>query len=225
MYLLLNLTIKSKETGDNLIKYLKIMLILAIAASFSCAQTKRAIEIPKTRKVLILDLQKPEYLKSGYKLEGWWFGSKDVFETQDSGRVFSDNLESSFDRESFNVYSRTDLKYFILEKKEKLKNKFPDVSEEKLMEMINQASPVDFGKELQADIVITGKVVECNLVHNRTVHWWRSLAEVEIEVYDVAKNEKIMNFNGRKKKLFYSTNYAIKKLSEEIAKDIKESLI
>jgi len=190
----------------------------------SCKTAGISIQPAQTRKVLILDLQMPHQIKTSQSIQGWWLGSKDVFEIDNAGRIFSDYLAKYFQAPLFNVYSRTDLKYYILNKREQIKKSFPDLSEEDITLLIERANPVDFGKVLQMDLVIVGRITRCNTFHNRTFHWWRSIAEVEIEIYDVSKGTQLLSLKKLRKKRFYSTSYTLDLLAKNLAKEIAMKL-
>lgn len=167
----------------------------------------------------------PLYVDTEHTLRGWWLGSRDVFSSSSSGRIFSDYLAKELSAREVNIYSRIDQRYFLLDKEDEIKKAYPGLSDEEVDLYIKRANPIDFGKVLQTDYVVSGRIVRCETIHNRAFHWWRTKAEISIELYDVSKNMKISSIEIKQSNLFYSSSRMLqllaRKSSEQIMRNIK----
>ncbi len=202
-----------------------ILFLVLLSLIFSgCKKMLRIEKMPEIKKVLVLDFKNPAYVQTQRQISGWWLGSKDIFESENSGRILSDNLSLYMSKYNYIIIPRVDLRYYILDKIDQIKKDFTSLKDNDINHLISKSDPIDFGNVFNSDFVITGNIIQCKTVHNRAFHYWYSIAEIEIFIYDIHNKNLILTEKYKKKKYFYSTLYTLDFLSQMIADDLSPKI-
>lgn len=208
------------------LKFIKMSLsfFLLLYIFISCAKIPTTEKILSPKKILVMDMSMPLNITTSNEIQSWWFGSKDIYYSDNAGRLFSDYLANNLVLYKLNIISRTDIAYFLLDKKDEIKKEYPVLTEEEINSYLTKANPIDFGKTFDADIVIAGRIIQCKTIHNRTFHWWKTFAQIEIDVFDIRNEKKLFSHNLKKTKYFWSNAYTLDFISKIAAKDINKRL-
>jgi hypothetical protein len=175
---------------------------------------------------------------------GWWFSSRGLFHNPGLGRVGADAFSRQLSRLSFihNV-SRVDIKYYMADKRERIKTvlqerqsqleKSANPREQKEAQRIQTMSEADYdrmverlparevGKELKADRVLVGRIHDAYLAHNRTIHWYWSFVDLEINLVDVDTGNIVWHKRAQYKKNFASTAFVLDIAAQDMVEMMK----
>ena len=179
---------------------------------------------PLSVKVLVADFDVSEdIISTPRQVKGWWFGSRDIYQNPNAGRLFADILARRLNNElSFvDVYSRTDFKYYLANKKERLKKKFPQVDDAVLKGIFDDISPRDFARDLGLDKVIIGKLNRCYTSHSRAFHWWSSVVEADVILLDAESGQPQWSGHFYDRSYFHSQYGAMQQVADKIVKSMK----
>lgn len=198
--------------------------ILATVMLPSCHSRRPVIE-PLHVKLLVVDFDvSRDIAETPRQIKGWWFGSRDIYQNPNAGEIFSDLISERLNREisCVDVYSRTDFRYYLANKKDRLSKAYPDLSEESLDNLFSEVPAVDFARDLQMDLVLIGKLNRCYTGHSRTFHTWSSLVDADAILLDTETGEPEWSGHFKSRKKFRSQSAAMEKLAKRMIKQIKK---
>ncbi len=166
-----------------------VVLVLFMVVISSCHRQPR-VEPPRIR-VAVLNFDLAFEIDDTREIKGWWFGARDIYYNPNVGEGVADAVADEIEKRCpfIEVYSRMDYKYYLASKREVLKREYPDLSNEQRADIMKQVDPMDIGRDLSVDKVVTGVVYDCHTSHHRTFHWWSSVVDVEIKLVDVQSGE------------------------------------
>lgn len=146
---------------------------------------------------------------------GWWFGATTRYDSGASGGVvLADALAEEFARiPGVQVMSRTDLRSYMAQKERLVYRQWPDLSPDERLKVLESQSPVDYGRSLNVDYVLTSRVYESRLVHHHFLHTWTARADFAVDLWDVRAGTAIWSWQGREADLFSSTTAVMERLS------------
>ncbi|HOE96810.1 MAG TPA: hypothetical protein PLS90_09560 [Candidatus Sumerlaeota bacterium] len=160
--------------------------LLPLSALGGCQARFPAERIPKMKWLILPFEQPPSMSTTPRAIRGWWFGARTVRQNPRAGQMIADSLNRAMAEYDFiNLYSAIDLRYYFADKRQILEDTYPHLSEGEIQDLLGQVDPLDYGKELGADKILTGRIIRQYLAENRTIHWWWSVAEIEAQVIDV----------------------------------------
>ncbi|MEO8376447.1 MAG: hypothetical protein ABI579_02155 [Candidatus Sumerlaeota bacterium] len=171
------------------------MLLLTIAigavALTGCAGKKQPL---RTVRIAVLDgrtdFATPQ--KGEIQDVGWWFGARDRYLSPNMGISLADTLTTEFAKiNGVEVHPRVDLQIYMAQKERVLKRNYPQLDSLARKELLLRQDPLDYGRSLNVDYVITSDVIAAKTVTNRTFGFWYSTLDVIVQVYDVSKGELI----------------------------------
>jgi hypothetical protein len=198
-----------------------LFFLVLILSSCSKAPTE-----PLLSKILVVDFDVSEDTASvPREIKGWWFGARDVYRNPNSGEIFSDIFAKRLNEEisCVDVYSRMDYRYYKANKIDRLKNAWPDLDDETVNSIFAELPPQDFARDLQQDKVLIGKLNECYTTHNRTIHWWSSVVDLEAILLDAETGQPEWTAHVRMRKSFLSQNSTMEKAVKKLIKQIKKN--
>ncbi|MCD6385601.1 hypothetical protein J7M23_07450 [Candidatus Sumerlaeota bacterium] len=181
---------------------------------------------PPRFKLAVLNFALAREVKTPKEIKGWWFGARDIYYNPYVGETFADVLADEISKRCpfIDVYSRMDIKYYLLSKREILKRHFPELKEAELTKTINELDPVDIGRELGVDKVISGVIYDCHTSHHRTFHWWSSVVEAEVKLIDVDSGKVEWQNRMRLRKKFLSWLGTAEVLASKMVKAMEKEL-
>jgi hypothetical protein len=205
---------------------LAVALLVLVAAVASCA--RKPLREPLKVRIAVLDMQVPKEFKSPKEVQGWWFSARDVYHDPNAGQIFSDLLAKRLRKLPYlEVHSRVDYKYYVARKLERLKQAFPNLTNDEIASLFNESSPVDIGKDMNhywgVDKVVAGRILSGSTEHNRTFHWWKSSIEIEVSLIDVetgktewqATIEKSKNFRSQYRTMELAADELVRRMVKE----------
>ncbi|MBI3735193.1 hypothetical protein HY256_01615 [Candidatus Sumerlaeota bacterium] len=174
-------------------------------------------------KLLIMDFDMPKGMKENVKdVRGWWLGADTIRQNPRAGAMFADLLTHEIAGFKFiNLFSRVDLKYYFARKRQALKEAYDYLDDDELDDRMALVPKLDYARELNADIMLSGRIIENYLSENRTFHWWKSIVEVECELTDVLSGEVKWKKKYRLKRRFASQYTPQREIARRAAEDLK----
>lgn len=150
---------------------------------------------------------------------GWWFGAKTRYDSGTAGIILGDALAEQFGRiPGIQVMSRTDLRSYMAQKERLVYREWPDLSAEDRLKVLQSQNPVDYGRSLNVDYVLTSRVYECRLVHQHFPHTWTARADFAMDLWDVRSGTAVWTWQGRESDMFSSTTAVLERLAERAQK-------
>ena len=182
-----------------------------------------AERIPKM-KWLILPLEAPPSMRTTPRaIRGWWFGARTVRQNPRAGPMLADTLNRALARLEFiNLYSVIELKYYFADKRQLLEDAYPFLSDDEIIEQIDQIPHIEYAKELGADKLISGRIMKQYLAENRTIHWWWSVLDAECEVTDVQTGQVEWSRRYHVRQQFASQTAVQEELVERLIEDLEK---
>lgn len=151
--------------------------------------------------------------------EGWWFGSKDRYLSPNPGTIMGDSLARELgDVAGVDLYSRQDLEIYLAQKERLLRRSYPDLEPIERKEWLAKQSPLDYGKSLNVDYVVSSQVHQADTVTNRTFSWWYSVIDARVEVWSVETGEKVAQWDWKICRAFDSQLAIVEKCSRRAKK-------
>lgn len=189
-----------------------ITMVLLVALSGCTAFRKPT---PLDRRVLVLDFRVTENIAETPKVhKGWWFGSRDVYQNPRAGELFADVLARRMRAlEYVEQHSRDDLKYYMSQKRSLLADRFSGFGDADYEQMLLEISPIDYGADLNADYVITGRILEAYTSHHAVVQTWHSFVRAEVDLWDMASGQIVWTRVFTGKRWFFSQQEAMEEAS------------
>ncbi len=161
-------------------------------------------------------------VKTEKDVRGWWFGAQDVYFNENMGRVAADLFEEAIGATScYELYRRSNLKYYYADKKDILRDKLK-LSGKELEKAMLALNPVAIGREIGVDKVVVGHITDSEMRHNRAFGPYSSAASFEVSVYDckTGKQEYTRQFSNVK--AFHSQYSLFEKAASQFATDLQE---
>jgi len=210
-------------------------LLIAIALALGCASAPvQPPPPPPSIRLAVLDFSIPDQWRDpeapdriNKDLQGWWFGSRDVWRNPGMGRVAADIFSSQLNRLPFiTTVSRVDIKYYMADKREHIRRllderrrklekstdprdraeaeRIRNMTEADYERELERLPPRDVGRALKADRVLVGRIHDAYLGHNRTIHWYWSYVDLELNLVDVDTGRVVWHKRAQFKKNFAS---------------------
>lgn len=174
--------------------------------------------------MLILDFRTPPGIRENPKeVRGWWLGARTIHQNPHAGTAMAERLNARLASLPFvELYPRLDLRYYFARKRQNLAEAFPSLPEEKVEELVADADPLAYARELGADKLLRGRVVRNYLSDHRTLHVWSSVVEVEIELVDALSGRTEWRRSYRDRTWLASQFSAQDELAKRIARDLRD---
>ncbi len=213
--------------SGNLLLHLRlavaVLLGAALLATAGCARTQ--IDPRRTVRVAVLDGIVEYDVPPGGEVrrEGWWFGSRDRFISPNIAIQIGDQLAHELDRvPGVDVYSREDLTIYMARKERLLRRSFPELGDSYLRkQFLLRQDPLDYGRSLNVDYVVTSTVERASTVTNRTFSWWYSHLDATVEIWDVARGEIVYTVPYDGTAAFWSQLRLAERLARRTANNVK----
>jgi hypothetical protein len=207
---------------------------------------------PPSIRIAVLDFAVPSEWRNpqapdkiAKEREGWWFGSRDVWQNPGLGRVAGDVFSHQLSQLPFvTVVSRVDIKYYMADKRSALKQ-LRDRQRRELEESgspedlrkaqaiaamteadydaeLEKLPPWEIGRELGADRVLTGRIRNAYLTFNRAFGFYWTVVDLELDLYDVQTGNVVWHGRRQFKMMFASTLLVLEKAAGEMIQAMKD---
>ena len=246
----MNKTVKKVTFGPRVASAGCGLLLAILAIGCAVAPVEPPVPPPSFRLV-VLDFRVPETWRdplmlgqSSKELQGWWFGSRKLWHNPGWGRVAGDTFSLELNHLPFvNLVSRVDIKYYMAEKNEQIHRvlderrrkleestdpndrqeaeRIRQMSEADYERMLERLSPREIGRELNADRVLVGRIHDAYLAHNRTIHWYWSYMDLEVDLVDVGTGRVVWHRRAPFKKSFASASALLEAAAREMVEWMK----
>jgi hypothetical protein len=165
-----------------------ILVALTLAVALAGCQTRFPGEqVPKMKWLIVPFSQPPVMGDTPPPVQGWWFGARTLRENPRAGIMLSETFNRRMAALKFlNLYTAIDLKYYFADKRKLLKEAYPQMTDVAVETALRNVPPIEFGKELSADKVLSGRILSQYMAENRFFHWWWGVLVAELQVTDVA---------------------------------------
>lgn len=142
---------------------------------------------PRPVRIAIMPFDAPQTITEMPRdIRGWWFGSHDVRQSRNVGAWTAESLARALQPLDFvSVIPPYDMRRYLLDQRRRLMQAHPDLSESQIATLLREVPLADYGRDLEVDKIITGRVLESRQANNRTLELWRSTVGFQIQVWDV----------------------------------------
>jgi hypothetical protein len=161
-------------------------LLLALA-SLAAACGHVTYTPPRPVRIAVMPFDAPESItQQPFDIRGWWFGSHDVRQSRNVSAWTAESLARELQAlDCVEVIPPYDMRRYLLEQQRTLMQAHPDLSREQVLTLLREVPLADYGRDLEVDKIITGRVVESRLSHNRTIDVWNSAVDFKVQIWDV----------------------------------------
>jgi hypothetical protein len=177
------------------------MLAGCLFLSVGCARRPYVPSLQVPKRVLVMDLDINEALAlRPQDRQGWWFGSRDVYYDANIGRNLADELAVILgDLPYVDLAPRAEYRAFAQSRRPALEKAFPSelLTAADYDRMVARANPVAVGRQLGADVVISGRVETAHYAQNRTIWWTWSSLEYRLDIHDVRTGALIGSLSSK----------------------------
>lgn len=193
-----------------------------IAFMASCGRPFHPSQVPKT-KVLVAEFEvTPGIEENSRAVRGWWMGAENIYQNKQYGAIFAERLSAHLAKYSYvKLFSQLDLKYYLAPKRQLLQDTYPQLRDEEVDALLAEIADLDFARELRADKLLRGRLIQNYLHENRTFHWWKSVVEVECELVDVPTGRVEWSKDYSRSIRFASPLTVQDELARDVAEDLQ----
>lgn len=172
----------------------------------------------------MLDFRTPEsFAEPATYQRGWWFGARTIRENKRAGSMMADVLAVALTELSYlKVYPRAELQALISEQHMSSVSRLWGPRDPDLSKIILEVPPLDIGRDVQADQVLTGEILEAYESSQNTLQTWNSFVRVRIDLWDMAEGKVVWTRSYTCKRRYYSVYKTMEKMSGKIANDLEE---
>jgi len=209
-----------------------VIISILVLLLFGCktADKKPLIEEKQPITVAVLDFKAPNNPENEKSIKGWWFGSRDIYKNKNAGINYSDIFAEELEKSGlFQVYKRSELKYYMGDLRGKLKKQYPALADEnnknKFEEIVTNIDPLIIGKDLGVDKILVGEVDSCYTAHSRAFHTWASKVNISAKIVDVKTGKTEWEGKYKNKDEFSAPNILSKKSVNWMIKNIKKKYL
>ena len=200
--------------------FLGILLASALFAA-GCGSVPAPTHVVK---VAVLDgVMAEDAAETRQAVTGWWLSSRDRYENGNAGIQLGEALAGEFEKiPGVLVYPRTDMASYMAQKERALRRAYPDLSPLQRLVVLQSQDPLDYGRSLNVDYVLSSRVNLARTTHQRTFHWWVSRIRFDLDLWDVEQGEKVWTWHGEDSDLFDSQLAVIEELAREAREEAFE---
>lgn len=205
---------------------LAILSCLAMLGG-GCQHRFPSEQIPRMKFLILPFSQPPAMSESAINIRGWWLGARTIRQNERAGDLVADVLSRQMARLDYlNLFSSIDLKYYFANKARRLKEHYNkqegrDLSDEEVAKLMAGVPKLEFAKDLGADKLLTGNIVQLYMGENRTIHWWWSVIDVEVQVIDVASGKVEWSKRYHVRKSSASMVHITEEFSQRLIQDLQ----
>lgn len=152
---------------------------------------------------------------------GWSVGRRHRFDDGNAGIHMADLLAIEMrNLPNVRVHSREDVAAMMAQKERVVRSVQPELGRGDIYQVLLEQNPADYGRELNADYVVTNVVNDARMVYSPTTQTWYSTVEATFRVIDVATGQQVWEWTGRDTD-FLSGQYNV---AEDLARHARKRL-
>lgn len=197
------------------------LLLMVLVAASGCRGALPVERMPRMRWLVTSIVSETTPTRD---IHGWWFGARTIRMNPRAGASLSETISQALASHTFiNQYSPIDLRYYFADKREMLGKAYPQLGDAEIDDLLSKVPPVRFARELGADKLVTGRIERNHLGENRTIHWWWSVLDAEIQVVDVRTGTVEWTRRYHYWKNFASPEDLQQRMAQRFVKDLDKS--
>ena len=155
--------------------------------------------------------------------KGWWFSARDSYLSPNIGILLGEAMAAELtELPGVEVYSREDLAIYMAQKERLLKRDYPNLSSLQRKVLLVRQDPLDFGRSLNVDYVVSSEILEASTVTNRTLPWWYSHLDATISVWDVSGSELVQKWAWEDTDSFDSQIALVEECARELSRKARK---
>ncbi len=143
----------------------------SVTVLVSCARAPITGPSSQVRVVVLDGLQPESHGEGETEIAGWWLTARDLYRDPNDGLHWGDLVATALERNipNLQVHSRMDLRSYLAAKEDLLKKEYPDMKKDQARRLVAEQSPLDFGRSLDADFVVSSRIVDAWLTQSLIV--------------------------------------------------------
>ena len=208
--------------------YLQILCLFAGAVFLAgCAvgpsPPPRPSEGPSYFRLAVIDGRLGDDAAGTERTTGsWGLGSYVRYDNGNANRQLADALGREMRGiPGLEVVPRSDFRLYLAGKERLLEDAAPDMTPEQRRETLEAQSPVDYGRSLNADFVLSNTIHESYTQQRTVLYVWKSGLDATIELWDARSGELVWrNRTADNRALASPTS-----LMEDRARRVREALL
>jgi hypothetical protein len=201
-----------------------VWLLLGVALT-ACQARFPSERVPRTEWLVLPLSQPPGSSDTPRAIQGWWLGARTIRQNPRAGEQVADLLNRRMAMLGYvNLYSPVDLRYYFADKRQALQNAYPHLDRGEIDDLLDQVPKNKYGRELGADRILTGRIVQLYMGENRTIHWWWSVADIEMQVIDVANDRVLWSKRYFERDQFSSQTSVLERVVERAIADLRREI-
>lgn len=197
-------------------------MFLAGLLPAACGPRFEPAQVPRMHWAIMPFEQPASMTTHPRAVRGWWLSAWTLRQDPRSGRLLAETIARGLaGREYINLYPMLELRYYLEEKEQRLRESYPYLEEQEIQQLIGEVPPEAYGRELGVDKLLTGRIVRHHMGQNRVFYWWWSVLEAEVSVVDVSSGEREWARDYHYWRLFDSQLALQQTLAEDLARDLE----
>jgi hypothetical protein len=212
-----------KVARHSLALAIALSAIVSMVLTTGCATRFPEDRVPKM-KILVMDFEVPPGIKENPSaVRGWWLGARNVRQNPRAGTMFAERLRAYLVAYPWvSIFYKPELSRYFARKEQRLKEAYDYLDDAEIDELMAQVPQLDYARELGADKLLTGRVVENYLSENRTIHTWSSRSHIEVQMIDVLTGHIEWQKEYKERRRFASQFTVQDEIAQQVVEDLKE---
>lgn len=201
---------------------LALLLMACVAVVLAAGGCARKMPAPRTTVTLaVLDGVMAEGRHETRRSQaGWWFSARNRFDNGQAGVQLGEALAREFrDMAGVEVFPRSELRAYMAQKERILARQLPDLTPQQRLAVLEAQDPLDYGRSLNVDYVLTTRVDESRTIHNMVFNWWSSRVRFELSLWDVERGQVVWQWVGKDSATFRSQLAVMERLARKARRE------
>jgi hypothetical protein len=177
------------------------VVVAAVALSITACAKREPVKPPTVGgiRIAVLDGTVADPRAETRRSEaGWSVGRRHRFDDGNAGIAMADLLAIELrNLPNVRIHSREDVAAMMSQKERVVRSVEPELGRDDIYQVLLEQDPADYGRELNADYVVTNVVNEARMVYSPTNLMWWSTVQATIKVVDVSTGQVVWEWTGR----------------------------
>ncbi len=212
----------------HLLRIVSFSLATLLVFMTGCGSKSRAsadYTLPKVRVAVLDGITNYEVSPKGdVEDNGWWFSARNRYKSANIGiqlgQALADEMQGI---QGVEIYPREDLSIYYAQKERLLERAYPDLEPAERKQLLSLQDPVDYGRSLGMDYVVTSKINSSSTLVNRTTSIWLSTLEAEVAVIRVSDGQTVDYWTWRDSDYFDSQLSMVEECARELTRKARKS--
>jgi hypothetical protein len=166
-------------------------------------------------------IRTPTEVETTRDRRGWWFTAQNVYVNSNAGRLVADELTREFQRTGlFRPISREDIKVYMADKSMALRDGL-GMDEKESRKALGLLDPVRVGREMGADYVARGQVVDLEMRHSRVFGLFAAGGSARAALINTRTGQTEVVTSARQMRFVNTTLSAAEGLARQLSDQIR----